>query len=136
MTSLVQFLAICVYFSVMEALLYHLVNFQRLKDFNAKKDIGEVFTLLRIATYFTIMGLTKSALIFCLPAALMFPFIHDGTYYACRNLFDRQMYRDRFFSNPSKHSMARMTLPFSERLIFFLIGLIGSILLNNYYLCG
>ena len=55
-------------------------------------------------------------------AALMFPLIHDGIYYVCRNSYNPDIYKRGFFDDPSQSSSASFEFGFWVRLIMFLAG--------------
>lgn len=53
---------------------------------------------------------------------LIFPFIHDGKYYAHRNTLNAYVYLNRFWANPSDSSSAIVDLPLLARIICFVLG--------------
>lgn len=63
--------------------------------------------------------------------ALMFPFIHDGKYYAMRRKLYAAVYEKGFWSNPSSSSTAIVDLPIWARTILFVLG-VYLILHFNY----
>jgi hypothetical protein len=81
-----------------------------------------IFVFNRIAVW-AILGLLCGPLI-VLAAMLIFPFFHDGYYYAGRNTFLPEKYPDRFTSEPSKTSEAVMDISYRTRTIMFLAGLV------------
>jgi hypothetical protein len=127
------FLAIGAYFGIIEAILFHLVDWNRLKEFNGRRDIHQVFSFVRVLAYFTIWGIDGESLMFVIPCILMFPFIHDGVYYQVRYFYNSGIYKKGFFSDPSKTGTAITSMSFKNRLISFLLGLGACIIIENYW---
>ena len=52
----------------------------------------------------------------------LFPFIHDGKYYAMRRKLNSEIYKKGFWDNPSKGSNAILDLPLWLRTALFLVA--------------
>lgn len=59
---------------------------------------------------------------FAVALVLVFPFIHDGKYYAHRNKLNAYVYINRFWANPSDSSSAIVDLPLWARGVCFVLG--------------
>ena len=92
----------------------------------AKPDIHILFTLQRL-TVILVMCAT-SPLIF-LAMALMFPFFHDGFYYATRHKLNVVVYPKGFWSDPSSTSTALLNFKLKDRILM----LVGSVVIIITY---
>lgn len=81
-----------------------------------------IFVSLHFNTDYISLGL------FFLSVGLIFPYIHNGTYYYFRDKIDKT-YPKGFFSEPSKTSTAKINFSYNTRLVMFIVGmtLIGFI---------
>ena len=88
----------------------------------AGPDIHQLFTVRR-----AIVLILLSAATGILPAitfGLIFPYVHDGCYYATRNKLNPQKYPDRWKSEPSRSSTAVMDFSYRIRVFLAFFGVL------------
>jgi len=61
----------------------------------------------------------------------LFPFIHDGKYYAMRKKLYAGVYEKGFWSNPGKNSTAIVDLPLWARIFVFVIAVVWLLRINT-----
>ena len=105
--------------AMMEAAMFHQIVPHR----NPKIDEHTLLTIMRITVYFCIFKTTLYGLLFAIPLALMFPFIHDGVYYTMRNEFDSRIYPLRW-KDQSTTTDAKFSFYYKKRETMFLIGIV------------
>lgn len=91
------------------------------------KNIHWIYFLQR-GIFLFVIGVTMETAIFPLSLAFIFPYIHDGSYYAQRNDIDVRFYPKRFKSDSST-STAFFELTYMERVA---LALTGSIFFIGY----
>jgi hypothetical protein len=89
-------------------------------DFLCRLNIHTVFTITRICVWIPFFFFTPW--LFVIGLAFLFPYIHDGSLYLYRNVYDSNVYKARFFSEPSKTSNAKVDFSLNVRTGMFVIG--------------
>lgn len=131
------FITYAVYEGYREAFYYHIKNKSGLLQ-----NINEhaVFTLQRISVgsfifiaYYLCFPDYWLAAYKCLTLAMMFPFLHDGTFYFHRNRLDNSIYKKKFW-DMSYTSTAITTFLWSPpmRSCFFTVGLFRNLYINYH----
>lgn len=103
--------------AMMEAAMFH----QIVPNRNPKIDEHTLLTVMRLTVYVCIFKTTLYGLLFAIPLALMFPFIHDGVYYTMRNEFNSRIYPLRW-KDQSTTTDAKFSFHYKKRETMFLIG--------------
>lgn len=126
MNSLWLFFATAVALGYLEAIMFSIMNVTFKQQFEVKfGNIHNHLGAVRTVVYFFGMGISLTALKLFIPFVLMFPILHDGTYYIARYYFVYGRFKmDKFFAF-SATTNARYSYEFPGRLILFIVGLVG-----------
>lgn len=84
-----------------------------------------------------VIGITMCTAVLPISLALIFPYIHDGSYYAQRNDLNKDVYRKRFKAE-STTSTAFFEFTYKERIVLSITGIflfILYIVLKNSFIC-
>lgn len=114
----------------LESILFSVTDWGKLRRFNhTRGDIHRHFVAVRIALYLWAYGLTWTALIYLIPAALMFPMIHDGAYYIGRHYIETGTINVMRFTHHTSTSTAVLSFPFWKRAVMFGAGAVAWVLI-------
>jgi hypothetical protein len=106
---------------VMEATIFHQVNFK--PGFRLKGWLDEHFWFVVVRVLIAMAVFNTCNLLYLLAAALVLPLFHDGFYYLTRHLLDNRFYPDGFSNDKSKTSDAIFSFSFPGRVILFILGI-------------
>lgn len=126
--SLILWIVFCIFEGIREGNYWHHVN---INSNYPKHNIHALFLSQRILVAYG-LSFNGDALLNLMVMALVFSFIHNGTYYTTRYfLSNRTIYKKTWFDQ-SKSSTAVLTDIMTPigRSIFFLIGIVIFIMLN------
>lgn len=130
-TSIVILLVWCVY-CIMEGMREGYYYDATMRADRLYSNIHWIYFLQR-GIFLFVIGITMNTVIFPISLVFIFPFIHDGSYYAQRNDIDVRFYPKRFKAD-STTSTAFFEFSYMERVAFALTGcifFIGYIFLIN-----
>jgi len=123
MIHFVYWIFISASFGFIEAIMFHVADYNKLKKFNKQyNDIHVFFTLQRIMIYIAMFTSFRHMVLLAIPCMMVFPFFHDGVYYMMRNKLLPIIYERGFFDSPSISNTAKTSMPFYQRALVAIIG--------------
>jgi hypothetical protein len=129
MIQFIYWICIAASLGFIEAIMFHICDFNKLRLFNKDyKDIHVFFTLQRAMIYIAMFTSIRHLVLLAIPCIMIFPFFHDGVYYYMRNKFLPGAYLKGFFDNPSHSTTAKTQLTFKQRAWLAVGGLIVFLL--------
>lgn len=87
--------------------------------------------IVGLALSISLFDFTANAILFLICLGLIFSLCHNGAYYLRRNELNPNVYKNGFFAY-SLTSKARMEFTFVQRLVLFIIGIVGIVLIQVY----
>jgi len=115
-----------------EAFWFHMQDFNRASprnphvEFTLRRAVVLLLCMVVAAQSIDLTGpIVIPLIVFLLGLMCSFPMVHDGAYYATRNTYNSNIYKDKWASNPiyPKGDMAaKFSLPWPVRSALFVIG--------------
>ena len=122
--AIICWIAFCIFEGRFEAILWHLWSARPLVSLNPHRTN---LLVLRRGAVLIIASLSDTWL--AIPHILVFAFVHNGAMYSHRNDINPRVYTDRWQSDPSQTSTAKINFTFQARTAFFIIGIFDNILI-------
>jgi hypothetical protein len=119
---IIKWVFAALFFGIVEAVMFHQCKTRNQKLVTVWEDEHIWLTIARLFVFLELFGFNNLFFFNLIGAMLVFPFLHDGAYYAMRNSLDRRLYPARFKAH-SITTYARFSFEYPTRTALFVLGI-------------